>query len=191
MARITKFGRPSQRPSIIFALTPPPGATAESMRANVGKTYFVEWPYLREAYIKSVSDQTGAIVQMSEGIKTVTYTREESEKWLKDAALERDQRLTSSGLDIGPVEVLMQVVCVRVCVYIHIHIYIYMYTYICVDIYVCMYTAPKGDQRLTSSGLDIGPVEVLMQVVCVQEREYICVYIYCARRRSETDVVGS
>jgi len=108
------------------------------MRANVGKTYFVEWPYLREAYIKSVSDQTGAIVQMSEGIKTVTYTREESEKWLKDAALERDQRLTSSGLDIGPVEVLMQVVCVRVCVYIHIHIYIYICIHIYVWIYMCV-----------------------------------------------------
>jgi len=163
-------------------------------------------------------------------------------------APEGDQRLTSSGLDIGPVQVLMQVVCMREREYMYVHVYlcvymlrpkairdgcrrvltsvllsahagrvcacvrvyththIYMYTYVCVDTYVCMYTALERDQRLTSSGLDIGPVEVLMQVLCVRVCVfihihiyiyvyiymcgYIRVYIYCARRRSETDVIG-
>ena len=110
MARVNKFGRPSSRASIIFSLTAPAGATAESMREFVGKTYFVEWPYLREAYIKSVSDLACSITQLSEGIKTVTFGREESDKWSKEAALERDKWLTSSGLDIGPVEVIMTMI---------------------------------------------------------------------------------
>ena len=78
-------------------------------------------------------------------------------------APEGDQRLTSSDFDIGPIQVLMQVACVRLYTYTHI----YIYTYICVDIYVYTYTAREGDQRLTSTGFDIGPVQVLMQVVCV------------------------
>jgi hypothetical protein len=110
MARVNKFGRPSSRASIILELHPPAAATAESMREFVGKTYFVEWPYLREAYIKSVSDGTCAITQLSEGIKTVTFAREEADKWSKEAALERDKWLTSSGLDIGPVQVIMTMI---------------------------------------------------------------------------------
>jgi len=51
-----------------------------------------------------------------------------------------------------------------------------MYAYICVDIYVNIHTAPQGDQRLMSPGFDIGPVQVLIQVVCVREREYIYIH---------------
>ena len=110
MARITKFGRPSSRPSIVFCITPTEGATAESMRSYVGKTYFVEWPYLREAYIKSVSDKTGSIMQQSEGIKTKTWSAEEASKWQKEAAMERSRWLTSSGLDIGEIDVVLSMI---------------------------------------------------------------------------------
>ena len=56
------------------------------MREFVGKTYFVEWPYLREAYIKSVSDKKGVIRQMSDGIQTKAWGPEEADKWHKVCA---------------------------------------------------------------------------------------------------------
>jgi len=51
---------------------------------------------------------------------------------------------------------------------------VYIRAYIC----VCIYTALERDLRLTSSGFDIRPVQVLMQVVCVCVREYIYIHAY-------------
>ena len=80
------------------------------MREFVGKTFFVEWPYLREAYIKSVSDKNGSITAMSEGIKTKPFDKDESSKWQKEAAFEQSRWLTSWGLDIGEVEVILSMI---------------------------------------------------------------------------------
>jgi hypothetical protein len=52
-------------------------------------------------------DRTRKYTQLSDGsIKEVLFEREESSKWDKEAAFERDRWLTSRGLDIGPVEVI-------------------------------------------------------------------------------------
>ena len=114
-AGCTVFGVPSRKPSLILALPglgpcPPPAPDVAS--AVLGARVYVAWPYLREALCTGVSDCKSRLSVVAGGgtiSGTKAFTQAESEAWRADAAKLSQRSLTSSGVDVGAVAVLLHV----------------------------------------------------------------------------------
>eukprot|EP00288_Rhodomonas_lens_P006689 CAMPEP_0177725258 /NCGR_PEP_ID=MMETSP0484_2-20121128/19154_1 /TAXON_ID=354590 /ORGANISM="Rhodomonas lens, Strain RHODO" /LENGTH=1134 /DNA_ID=CAMNT_0019237757 /DNA_START=456 /DNA_END=3857 /DNA_ORIENTATION=+ len=108
--RVTIFGRPSSRDSIVLKL-PQSGqkGTAEGLTGIVGKKFWVEWPYMQEVQVKCVSDAVCKLTHTGGGVKKVVWAPDESSRWVKEAAFERDTWMSKRGLDVGNVCVMLEV----------------------------------------------------------------------------------
>eukprot|EP00462_Mataza_sp_D1_P018545 CAMPEP_0175137042 /NCGR_PEP_ID=MMETSP0087-20121206/9601_1 /TAXON_ID=136419 /ORGANISM="Unknown Unknown, Strain D1" /LENGTH=1555 /DNA_ID=CAMNT_0016419845 /DNA_START=44 /DNA_END=4711 /DNA_ORIENTATION=- len=105
-AGVNVFGRPSSKESLILTVDLPVKDTKKFATKFVGRRCFIDWPYLKEALVVSATDQTHKYLPRQEPTE-LKY--EEKDRFLKDCKFYQVQQLDGKGVDIGEVELLLEV----------------------------------------------------------------------------------